>query len=113
MREEKSTDVLDFGKCEMNLKCPESRSLCSQAQFATLTDYFSAVYKAKGVAPGTRPPDYPVLSGDFFAYADREDHYWSGYYTSRPFYKNLDRVLESHLRLVSETSSVCLISHIC
>uniref|UniRef100_A0A672PD05 Alpha-mannosidase n=1 Tax=Sinocyclocheilus grahami TaxID=75366 RepID=A0A672PD05_SINGR len=69
-----------------------------KAQFATLTDYFNAVYKANGVAPGTRPPDYPVLSGDFFAYADREDHYWSGYYTSRPFYKNLDRVLESHLR---------------
>uniref|UniRef100_A0A671M2W4 mannosyl-oligosaccharide 1,3-1,6-alpha-mannosidase n=1 Tax=Sinocyclocheilus anshuiensis TaxID=1608454 RepID=A0A671M2W4_9TELE len=69
-----------------------------KAQFATLTDYFNAVYKANGVAPGMRPPDYPVLSGDFFAYADREDHYWSGYYTSRPFYKNVDRVLESHLR---------------
>lgn len=69
-----------------------------KAQFATLTDYFSALYKAKGVAQGMRPPDYPVLSGDFFAYADREDHYWSGYFTSRPFYKNLDRVLESHLR---------------
>ncbi|XP_062317922.1 alpha-mannosidase 2x isoform X1 [Osmerus eperlanus] len=69
-----------------------------QAQFGTLTDYFNAVYKANNVAQGARPPDYPVLSGDFFAYADREDHYWSGYYTSRPFYKNLDRVLESHLR---------------
>lgn len=69
-----------------------------QAQFGTLTDYFNAVYKANGVAPGARPPDYPVLSGDFFAYADREDHYWSGYYTSRPFYKNMDRILESHLR---------------
>ncbi|XP_041966590.1 LOW QUALITY PROTEIN: alpha-mannosidase 2x [Alosa sapidissima] len=69
-----------------------------QAQFGTLSDYFSAVYKANDVAPGTRPPDFPVLSGDFFAYADREDHYWSGYYTSRPFYKNLDRILESHLR---------------
>ncbi|KAG9352329.1 hypothetical protein JZ751_020742 [Albula glossodonta] len=68
------------------------------AQFGTLTDYFDAVYKMNGVAQGGRPTDYPVLSGDFFAYADREDHYWSGYYTSRPFYKNLDRVLESHLR---------------
>ncbi|XP_048886502.1 alpha-mannosidase 2x isoform X2 [Brienomyrus brachyistius] len=69
------------------------------AQFGTLTDYFNAVYKANGVTPGTRPPNYPVLSGDFFAYADREDHYWSGYYTSRPFYKNFDRILESHLRV--------------
>uniref|UniRef100_A0A8C7CMT7 mannosyl-oligosaccharide 1,3-1,6-alpha-mannosidase n=1 Tax=Oncorhynchus kisutch TaxID=8019 RepID=A0A8C7CMT7_ONCKI len=69
-----------------------------QAQFGTLTEYFTAVYKANNVPQGARPPDYPVLSGDFFAYADREDHYWSGYYTSRPFYKSMDRVLESHLR---------------
>lgn len=75
-----------------------SISLLLQAQFGTLTDYFNAVYKANGVAQGSRPTDYPVLSGDFFAYADREDHYWTGYFTSRPFYKSLDRVIESHLR---------------
>lgn len=69
-----------------------------KAQFGTLSDYFNAVYKANGVAQGSRPADYPVLSGDFFAYADREDHYWTGYFTSRPFYKSLDRVIESHLR---------------
>nr|XP_043892060.1 alpha-mannosidase 2x isoform X3 [Solea senegalensis] len=69
-----------------------------QAQFGTLTDYFSAVYKSQGVVQGSRPADFPVLSGDFFAYADREDHYWTGYFTSRPFYKSLDRVIESHLR---------------
>uniref|UniRef100_A0A673BUA8 Alpha-mannosidase n=1 Tax=Sphaeramia orbicularis TaxID=375764 RepID=A0A673BUA8_9TELE len=69
-----------------------------QAQFGTLTDYFNAVYKAHSIPQGSRPPEYPVLSGDFFAYADREDHYWTGYFTSRPFYKSLDRVIESHLR---------------
>lgn len=69
-----------------------------QAQFGTLTEYFNALYKTTNVAQGARPPGFPVVSGDFFAYADREDHYWSGYYTSRPFYKNLDRILESHLR---------------
>jgi alpha-mannosidase II len=79
----------------INLTCVP---VCLQAQFGTLTEYFTAVYKANNVPQGARPPDYPVLSGDFFAYADREDHYWSGYYTSRPFYKSMDRVLESHLR---------------
>lgn len=72
--------------------------LLPQAQFGTLSDYFNAVYKAHGVAQGSRPADYPVLSGDFFTYADREDHYWTGYFTSRPFYKSMDRVIESHLR---------------
>lgn len=69
-----------------------------QAQFGTLSDYFDALYKRTGVEPGAPPPGFPVLSGDFFSYADREDHYWTGYYTSRPFYKSLDRVLEAHLR---------------
>nr|XP_048721951.1 alpha-mannosidase 2x isoform X4 [Caretta caretta] len=69
-----------------------------QAQFGTLSDYFDALSKRTGIVPGMKPPGFPVLSGDFFSYADREDHYWTGYYTSRPFYKSLDRVLEAHLR---------------
>ena len=69
-----------------------------QVKFGTLSDYFVALRERAGAAPEKVPPHYPVLSGDFYTYADRDDHYWSGYFTSRPFYKRLNRVMESHLR---------------
>jgi alpha-mannosidase II len=76
--------------------------LNTEMQFATLEDYFTAVRsdsKALANPADTKTKDFfPSLSGDFFTYADRDDHYWSGYYTSRPFYKNLDRILQHYLR---------------
>ncbi|XP_059140464.1 alpha-mannosidase 2x-like isoform X2 [Physella acuta] len=72
--------------------------LGAQGQFGTLSDYFNALYSSTNTVPGNAPPDIQSLSGDFFSYADRDDHYWTGYYTSRPLQKNLDRVLEHNLR---------------
>jgi N-acetylglucosaminyltransferase II (MGAT2)/Alpha mannosidase middle domain/Glycosyl hydrolases family 38 C-terminal domain/Glycosyl hydrolases family 38 N-terminal domain len=55
------------------------------AQFGTLSEYFHSVMGQFEV---------PILKGSFFTYSDREQDYWSGYFTSRVFDKALDRKLE-------------------
>ncbi|XP_053557510.1 alpha-mannosidase 2 [Bombina bombina] len=80
-----------------------------KAQFGILSDYFDALRKAGEIDNPKSPPLFPTLSGDFFTYADRDDHYWSGYFTSRPFYKRLERVIESHLRSAEILYSLAMV----
>ena len=63
-------------------------------RFSNLTSYFDAV---KTELNGQRA-QVPILKGDFFTYADRDQDYWSGYFTSRPFYKRLGRRTQSTVR---------------
>ena len=39
-----------------------------------------------------------MLNGDFFPYSDMDSEYWTGYYSTRPFGKQLLRDLESSQR---------------
>lgn len=73
-------------------------SLNIEVKFGTLQEYFNSVHKERKLK------DFPSLSGDFFTYADRDDHYWSGYFTSRPYHKRLDRVLLTYLRCMQRRS---------
>ncbi|KAI6230678.1 Alpha-mannosidase [Aphelenchoides fujianensis] len=65
------------------------------ARFGTLREYFELVDEKERSGKLDR---LPSLSGDFFTYADRSDHYWSGFFTTRPFYKHMDRTVQHFVR---------------
>lgn len=62
-------------------------------EFGTPKDYFNSILK--------KYKKYITLQGDFLNFADINSGcpaYWTGYYTSRPFFKIMMRRLESTLR---------------
>jgi len=66
----------------------------AKVTFGTLSDYFTEVR--------ARMSKFNTLTGDFFVYSDifseGRPAYWSGYFSTRPFLKQLSRHLASKLR---------------
>lgn len=58
------------------------------ALYSTPSIYTDAKYAAN--------EKWPLKTGDFFPYADRENAYWTGYFTSRPGFKGYVRVLSGY-----------------
>jgi hypothetical protein len=69
-----------------------------EVRYSTLSEYFNAVH-AEAAPGGAAPVVYfPLLEAaepdggvDFFPYADNDNSWWVGYYTSRPLLKQLIR----------------------
>eukprot|EP00045_Choanoeca_perplexa_P013984 m.161288 g.161288 ORF g.161288 m.161288 type:complete len:1191 (-) comp16523_c0_seq1:1-3573(-) len=74
-----------------------------EVRFGTLRDYFELLEQ--------RAPDstFSTLAGDFMPYNDRKDHYWSGFYSTRPMYKRMSRVLETQLRAADIFNSLAMV----
>ncbi|GFR83293.1 alpha-mannosidase [Elysia marginata] len=66
-----------------------------QVQFGTISDFFNALTKDVSKSAIS----FPSLSGDFLPYNDRDDQYWTGFYSSRPLYKHTIRALQAKLRI--------------
>ncbi|XP_064621444.1 alpha-mannosidase 2x-like [Lineus longissimus] len=77
------------------------------AKFGTLKDYFSAVKKVEK-AGKLKGGKFPTLYGGFYPYMDRDEEYWTGYFTTRPFYKQLEREIESNLRSAEILNSLAM-----
>ena len=74
-----------------------------QARFGTLQDYFNELDVEMKLDPSLK---LPTLEGDFFPYTDEHDDFWTGYFTSRPYDKNLGREVESHIRMADIFNAV-------
>lgn len=70
----------------------------TEISFGTLDDYFVAINERVPL----ENDNYPHLKGDFIPYADSYGSpmasYWTGYFTTRPLFKLIDRELQHWLR---------------
>jgi alpha-mannosidase II len=65
-----------------------------KVRYATATEYFESLYEYQQ----KNEINFPVVQQDFVPYADNEDSYWTGYYTSLPNLKKRAREAEAALQ---------------
>ncbi|KAH3804225.1 hypothetical protein DPMN_132507 [Dreissena polymorpha] len=73
-------------------------------KFGTMSEYFANIrQQAKlltsiGETTRNAASTFPVLSGDFFPYTERNQEFWTGYFTTRPLLKKFSRDIETLIR---------------
>ncbi|EUB56256.1 Alpha-mannosidase 2 [Echinococcus granulosus] len=61
-------------------------------RFGTLSEYFDLVHSR------SKLKEFSTFIGDFYTYADLDDDFWSGYYTSHASFKSMARFVEAEVR---------------
>ena len=91
-------------------------------KFGTIKEYFANIRKQetgkhKANNGLNLHPKFPTLSGDFFPYSDRENAYWTGFYTTRPWVKKLAREIEPVLKAADAFTAIlyhrCILQKMC
>ena len=90
------------------------------AFYSTPEMYANAKYaellKTREAALGHEKPldeasfSYPIKKDDFFPYSDCDHCFWTGYFTSRPGLKKLERVGSSFLHAVRQISALATVN---
>ena len=73
-------------------------------KFGTLTEYFKMIRDGEK----QKSTKFPVLSGDFYPYSDKNSAYWTGYYSTRPFDKRFSREIEGRVRAAEMIHSIMM-----
>lgn len=70
-----------------------------KVKWGTLKDYFQLTKQEQlEKTYAGKDTDFPLLSGDFFPYSDRNNDYWTGYYSTRPFDKRFQREVQGMIQ---------------
>ncbi|KAH3893393.1 alpha-mannosidase 2x-like [Dreissena polymorpha] len=64
-------------------------------KFGTINEYMTTM---KEYHNNRNQYNFPSLSGDFFPYSDFQNDYWTGYYSTRPFLKQLSRDIQRYMK---------------
>lgn len=73
-------------------------------KFGTLTEYFTQVRNEErkmaeiSKSKTNKLLTFPTISGDFFPYTERNQEFWTGYFTTRPLNKRFSREIETLTR---------------
>lgn len=96
-----------FDNWDKIMECVNGRTDLIQMQYSTVSDFFSALHLEQELSLNDQSltrMSFPRQEQDFMPYADGDEAYWTGYFTSHPRFKRLVRLAENILYHLENTA---------